>query len=84
MKLNLIFNIGGKMTKRDPEKIGFFGVAILLILAGVVVFSLGSVMWLFNCFSNTVFSSPSTKVIGGLVILALGYVVLELEFLRKK
>lgn len=72
------------MIKRDPEKIGFFGVAILLILSGVIVFSLGAVMWLFNCYGDTSFSFPASKVIGGLVVLALGYVVLELEFLRKK
>ena len=72
------------MRTRDPEKIGFFGVAILLILAGIFAFSLGGVMWCFNYFGNTAFNEPSAKVMGGLIILALGYVVLELELVRKK
>lgn len=72
------------MIKRDPEKIGFFGVSLLLILAGIVIFSFGSVMWLFNFYGDSTFSFPAAKIIGGLVVLALGYVVLELEFLRKK
>lgn len=72
------------MIKRDPEKIGFFGVSILLILAGIIIFSFGTVMWLFNYFGDSTFSIPSSKIMGGLIILALGYVVLELEFLRKK
>lgn len=72
------------MQKRDPEKIGFFGVSILLILAGIILFSLGSVMWLFNYFGDTTFNAPTLKIMGGLIILALGYVVLELELIRKK
>jgi hypothetical protein len=70
------------MINRDPKKIRFYGVAILFILAGAVIFTSGSVMWMFNYFGNSSFSVPSTKIIGGLVILALGYIVLELELLR--
>ena len=72
------------MTERDPSKISFRGVALLLILAGATIFAMGIVMWLFNYFGDTIFSFPSTKVIGGLIVLALGYIALELEFIRKK
>ncbi|MEI6144384.1 MAG: hypothetical protein WCP91_02205 [Candidatus Berkelbacteria bacterium] len=72
------------MFKRDPEKIGFWGVSILLILLGVAIFSVGLVMWLFNIFADYAFVLPSAKMIGGLIVLALGYIVLELELIRKK
>jgi len=72
------------MFKRDPEKIGFSGVALFIIFAGIVVFSAGLVMWLFNYFGNTAFNFPASKIIGGLIVIALGYIVLELELLRKK
>lgn len=72
------------MAGRDPEKIKFYGVAMLLIVAGVIAFCLGAVMWCFNYFGDTTFSVPSSKIMGGLIILALGYIVLELELIRKK
>lgn len=72
------------MLKRDPEKIGFFGVAILLIVLGAAIFSVGLVMWFFNCFGDMAYHFPAVKVIGGLLILAMGYIVLELELIRKK
>lgn len=72
------------MLKRDPQKIGFFGVAILLIIFGATIFSVGLVMWLFNCFGDTTYYFPTVKIIGGLLILAMGYIVLELELIRKK
>lgn len=72
------------MFSKDRSKVSFFGVAIFLILAGATIFSLGIVMWLFNYYGDSTFSVPSQKIIGGLTVLALGYVVVEMELLRKK
>jgi len=63
----------------------FFGVAILLILIGAALFSIGGVSWVVNCYDKTtVVSIPSLKLMGGLVVMALGYIILELELIRKK
>lgn len=72
------------MFTKDANKVSFLGVAIIFILSGATILALGLVMWLFNVCGDASFSIPSSKVIGGLVILALGYIVLELELLRKK
>lgn len=72
------------MVSKDRNNISFFGVGVLLVFFGAAIFSIGLVMWLFNYFGSTVFSAPSQKVIGGLMVLGLGYILLDLEFLRKK
>lgn len=71
-------------AKKGAEH-SFYGVAMSLIVAGVIIFTYGSAAWLFNIFSlDSGFYFPSFKVIGGLIIIALGYTVLELEMLRRK
>ena len=70
-------------TKR-PEDASFMGVAMALIILGAGIFALGVVCWILNLGWDYSFVSPSTKVMGGAIIGALGYVVLELELLRKK
>jgi len=60
-------------------------VAIGLIVLGIVIFVYGSVAWLFNIYSvDAGFYFPSFKVIGGAIIMALGYIQLELEITRQK
>jgi hypothetical protein len=73
------------MLGRDPSKASFYGVALALIILGAAVFALGLVGWLCNYYSeSTVLSIPSVKVMGGAIITALGYILLELEMIRKK
>lgn len=63
----------------------FYGVAIILILIGAALLAIGCASWVLNCYLNTtIVSIPSLKIIGGLVILSLGYIILELELIRKK
>jgi len=63
----------------------FFGVAIIMILIGAALFAIGVVAWIANNYTNsTIISIPSLKVMGGLVTMALGYIILELELIRKK
>lgn len=63
----------------------FFGVAMAMILAGAILFSVGVVAWIINYYSNsTVVSAPSLKAMGGLVIIGLGYIILILEEIRRK
>lgn len=71
-------------TKKGSDH-SFYGVAVLVIILGVVIFTYGLSAWLFNIFSiDAGFYFPSFKVIGGATILALGYIILELEMLRRK
>lgn len=73
------------MFAKKGQEHSFYGVAILLIVLGVVVFTYGAAAWLFNIFSvDAGFYFPSFKVIGGAIIMALGYIQLELEMLRRK
>lgn len=72
------------MFNYDPDKISFRGVGIFLIVIGASVFAYGTVAWLFNYFADTAFVLPSEKFIGGLAVLGLGYIILEIELLRKK
>jgi uncharacterized membrane protein YidH (DUF202 family) len=71
-------------SKKEPEH-SLYGVAVALIILGILIFVYGSVAWLFNIYSeNSGFYFPSIKVIGGAIIMALGYIQLELELLRQK
>lgn len=70
------------MFDKNRKNVSFFGIGIAFILSGAVILSVGAVMWLFNIWGDSSFAMPSAKVIGGLVILALGYIQLELEWIR--
>lgn len=72
------------MFNKNRKNVSFFGVGIALILSGAIILSVGAVMWLFNVWGDSSFVMPSTKVIGGLVVMALGYIQLELEWIRTK
>jgi hypothetical protein len=75
--------MGGKMLPKDVDKAQFHSVALVLIVLGAGVFAYGIVTWLFNYLTGTTFNIPSEKFMGGLIILGIGYVVLEIEFLRR-
>jgi hypothetical protein len=61
------------------------GVAVMFILVGIVIFVFGGLGWLVNASQQaTIMNEPSAKIIGGLIIMALGYIQLELGLMRKK
>jgi hypothetical protein len=73
------------MFTKIPKNKTFFGVAMLLILSGAILLAFGLVAWLINvCANANVNSWPFAKVMGGLVIIGLGYCVLILELIRLK
>lgn len=69
---------------KKPKERAFYPVALSLILFGVTVATLGGVFWILNMYYDYSFFAPSIKVIGGAIICALGYIVLELELIREK
>ena len=69
--------------KREDKS--FVAVALTFILIGAGIFAYGIVGWLMNVASQDMLVVfPSIKVMGGLVIMCLGYIQLELGLLRKK
>jgi len=48
------------------------------------VFAYGLVSWCLNVWSDYSFFFPAVKMIGGWVLISLGYIHLNLEELRKK
>ncbi|MGA2666631.1 MAG: hypothetical protein ABSE91_00895 [Patescibacteria group bacterium] len=72
-------------SKRDYNKISFLGVGLALILFGAIVCAIGLASWLITAFGlGTTLAFPFFKVMGGVVILGIGYIILEIELLRKK
>ena len=70
------------LNKESHKGKTFFGVAMAIILFGTFVFALGVVEWLFTVCKIFSFIYPAAKVFAGVVMLALGYIVLELELTR--
>lgn len=69
--------------KREDKS--FVAVALAFILVGAAIFAFGVMSWLINTMQEqTIVAMPSAKVIGGLVVMALGYIQLELGLLRSK
>ena len=67
------------------EDKSFMAVALTFILIGAGVFAFGVVGWLMNWASNAIsVAFPSLKIMGGLVIMCLGYIQLELGLIRRK
>lgn len=72
-------------TKRDYEKISFAGVGITLILFGAIICGVAFAAWILQAMgANTLLALPFFKVLAGVMILGLGYIILELELLRRK
>lgn len=70
---------------QHPKDKPFLGVALAFILVGAFILAYGLVAWLYNFLSAAnLLNTPSSKVLGGLVVIGLGYVILELELVRKK
>ena len=68
----------------DSSKPYFWGVAMFLIIAGALLLAVGLVEWLMSWLGGPTYADLTLKVVGGLVVLALGYIHLELELLRLK
>lgn len=67
------------------EDKSFVSVAIAMIFIGAIIFVFGVLGWWVNVSANqTVMALPSSKVMGGLIIMGLGYIQLELGLLRNK
>ena len=73
-----------EFTKRDFNKISFAGVGLAFILIGAIVTAFGLAGWLIQALGGQVMAFPFFKAMGGFVIIGLGYLILELELLRKK
>lgn len=69
---------------KDKPKRTFMGVAIATLLTGAVLIALGAVEWGFDMWGSGGYTSPISKIIGGLIVLSLGYIHLELEMIRVK
>ena len=77
----LIYEI---MVEKNPNKIAFRGVGLLFIVIGIIIFSIGTAGWIINFwYESSMITVPSHKIMGGSIIMALGYLILELELLRK-
>ncbi len=71
------------MFNKSHKEKTFLGVAMFIILLGVIVLVIGLCQWVYNWwYLDYAFAMPSAKVIGGLVVIALGYIQLELELIR--
>ena len=67
---------------RNKEK-SFLPVAMAFILVGAIIFTFGIIAWLFNLtLGFNQIATPSGKIIGGLIVMALGYIQLELGLTR--
>jgi len=72
------------MFPKNPKEATFYSVALFLIVVGAAILAYGLIEWLFNAIRDFKFFMPSAKIIGGLIILALGYIQLEIELLRRE
>lgn len=72
-------------SKRDYDKISFRAVGIALILFGVIICAIALAAWFLLLLGyDGILAFPFFKVIGGVIIIGLGYLVLEAELIRKK
>ena len=73
------------MREISDKRLPFKGVALAFIIFGAGVFAFGIVAWKLSMFWHVAsISAPFEKAIGGAIITALGYVILELELIRDK
>lgn len=72
-------------SKRDYNKISFHGVGLALILFGAIICAIALAAWITSALGfGSILAFPFFKVMGGVVILGIGYLILEVELLRKK
>lgn len=73
------------MFWQKHEDKSFTSVALAMILLGAAILAFGIIGWLMNVSQQSlIVAFPSIKVIGGLVVVSLGYIQLELSLLRRK
>ncbi len=70
------------LSSKHPREKEFLGVSMAIILAGAVLFTFGLIGYMY--FDDVVNAGSEAKVIGGLIVVALGYILLELELIRTK
>lgn len=75
-----------KMEKRDYDKISFKGVGLAFILFGAITFAFALTAWFlqFMEFATTDVAFPFFKAIGAAIVIGIGYIILEIELMRKK
>lgn len=70
--------------RRSTDTITFYSVALFIILAGAVLLAVGVMQLVGQMFWQWRYGWPMAKIMAGLIIIALGYIVLELELIRRK
>ena len=71
--------------KRDYDKISFVSIGQIFILLGAITCAFALAAWLLQFFGYPVMCAfPFFKVIGAAIIIGLGYLILEIELLRRK
>ena len=71
--------------KRDYDKISFESVGLVFILFGAITLAFALAAWLLQFFGvATLCAFPFFKVIGAAMVVGFGYLILEIELLRKK
>ncbi len=69
-----------KISKDDS----FVEVGATVILFGAFVLAVGLVQWVFDYIGLYSFGYPVIKILGGAVVLTLGYILLEIDLIRRK
>lgn len=73
------------LSKKDLNKFNLTGVALCVIILGAAIFAFGAAGWFINFLASAnIAIMPSMKIMGGAVLIALGYIQLEIELLRHK
>jgi hypothetical protein len=73
------------LTKRDFAKISFYGIGLVFILFGALICGIAFASWLLSMLGfASILALPFFKVMGGIIIIGLGYIILEVELLRKR
>lgn len=73
------------IDKKDLDKLSFQGIGLAFIIFGAIVTAFGLAAWVLRlCGFSSMGTFPFFKVLGAIVIIGLGYIILQLEFLRKK
>jgi hypothetical protein len=70
--------------KKRAQNVSFYSVGLAIIILGAAILAVGSAFWLMNFFFDYSFAIPSLKIMGGAIIMALGYLIVEMELLRQK